>query len=75
MKWYASAVTRFCGCLRTIVNIIQLSWCGQTARGTTRNNKSDDAAVRALQQEALARVTPESWSKNVNHTGMIGQEK
>nr|CAD7419201.1 unnamed protein product [Timema cristinae] len=56
MKWYVSADARFCGCLRTIVNTILYSWCGQTARGTTRNNKFDDAAV---------------WSKNVDHTEKI----
>nr|CAD7434138.1 unnamed protein product [Timema monikensis] len=55
-------------------NPIELVWAnckGYYKKHTGRNNKFDDAAVRALWQEALARVTPESWSKNVDHTEKI----
>nr|CAD7401485.1 unnamed protein product [Timema poppensis] len=55
-------------------NPIELVWAnckGYYKKHTGRNNKFDDAAVRALWQEALARVTPKSWSKNVDHTEKI----
>nr|CAD7430389.1 unnamed protein product [Timema monikensis] len=54
-------------------NPIELVWanCKGYYKKHTGRNKFDVAAVKALWQEALARVTPESWSKNVDHTEKI----
>nr|CAD7570600.1 unnamed protein product [Timema californicum] len=80
MKWYVSADTRFCGCLRTIVNIIQLSWCGQTARGTKRNIPEETTSLMMQLSESFGKkpllesqlkMFQFSWSKNVDHTEKI----
>nr|CAD7414015.1 unnamed protein product [Timema cristinae] len=39
-----------------------------------RDGKYDDEAVRKIWEEALAQVTPKSWSKNVDHCERLIKE-